>query len=384
MTRSTTFAPSFELAVNGLHLPNGVTQFVRQVEFESTDGYPDEIRVTVANPSGELSRRRIFAPGNFIELWLTGDDTPTDLVRAASAKITKVRPRFGSEDSTIEIIAHTRDIEMTKNAPPASKKGVKVKSRGRVYKFLTRSAAVAELAIAYGFKPDIDDPPDVEWSQLQPVGMTDFEFVQALSNETGFIWWVDVDLAGDWTLHFKNPDKFRVQEDKIIFIYDDENANFEAELEETFQDVLTELIVQSHNPYTGKTMIAEVSKTDFALDEKFIGNIDAERTDPKHPTPVLIAAGEVKVEVVADRPFQFEKQMIEWAKQWFVQNASRFISGRVGMPGIGLQDLRARQVHEFRGLHSPYDGDYYFTKVRHTLSGEGPYMIDADVRKILK
>ena len=376
-------AANFEIQVNGSKLEAGVTQFVTSVEFESVDGIPDEIRIQLNNPGSVLTKSRIFAPGNEVSLFIGSDHV---LWHVGRCRIERIKPRFGAAGNTLEVVALTKDHLMSKNEPQHSdKKKNPKKKTGRVFPNQTIMDAIEARAKSYGFSLDIDyyAVPDHDWARLQPTGMNDFEFIQGFANQWGCLWWVDGDENGVWTFHFKDAAKYKSQYKETTFHFGGNDSNFEYDGEMAFQDLKTSIIVEAKNIDTKKMMIAEIAAEDVASDDgRFDGDLKTLVLNPTTPTEVTLGLGDIKVQVVSARSFTNEKEMKAWAKVWFAKNAERFITARVSIPGLGQDDLRCNQVHKFTGMGEPFDGNYYFSRVRHSLGAGEEYKIDADVRKV--
>jgi phage protein D len=376
-------APSYEIAVNDSPLEAGVTQFVRSIEYESADGIPDEVRIELANPGAVLTQRRIFSIGSEVSLWM-GDGN--DLVFMARARIERVAPRFASTGATLSVTALTRDFIMSRNSPPPKKSSKKNQNKGgRLFHGMSITDAVRQRARAYAFALDVDDGPPTTWGQIQPANMTDFDFVQSMANQLGWIWWVDGDEKGRWVFHFRDPDRLRVQTRKVQLTWGDPNSSIEYDGQMAFEDMKTDIIMSAKNPETGRMMYVEVTADEVGStidDGIYAGFVEQEAAAIKQPTSVALALGDSRVQVVADRAFKTEAEMKAWATVWFKRNALRFITAHITTPGIGLSDLRALHIHDIDGMGEPWDGAYYFTRVRHVIGAGSAYTIDADVRRV--
>ena len=76
-----------------------------------------------------------------------------------------------------------------------------------------------------------------------------------------------------------------------------------------------------------------------------------------------------------------EDDVLAWANQWFRRNRENFVlaSGRL----IGVESLRALQVHAMTGVGAKYSGDYQFTRVAHVMDGDGGYTVEFNARKVI-
>lgn len=407
-------APNFDLRVAGANVPEGIRNLVQRIEYESSDGMVDLIRIifrdpkiikpkglTVPGPLGgigaggggsgtELSLRdtKVFQPGNLVTVSM---GYGTELRHIGGAIIRKVLPNFPRDDiPSVEVVAYTKDSVMMDNAPEKSKK--KKGKGGRAFKKTTYADAVRERAGDYGFELDIDDTSDSPHSFIQKVGLTDYDFVRGLSNITGYFFWVDCDEGGKWTLHFKNPDTLarEVLQDKIYtFKYDqlDLGSLLEFQPELAIQGSSTKLEVKVKDPVTGKTLEAKFEEEneespEVAITASTIRVLD-EVLEGEYSTAsdVKLFINDFSFEARANRRFKTEAELIAWARQWFRRNRENFVlsSGTI----IGVETVFARQIHKLDGLGMGLDGEYFFSNVNHTMDKDSGYTLDCNMRKLV-
>lgn len=417
-----TNAPNFTISIQGGEVPIGVRQLIRSVEYESADGYADMLKIVAWDPdfvppksiphvgsigglgglglgssgaSQRLVDTKIFQPGNEISV---GFGYGSQIKHCGRAIIRKMRPTFPSDDiPLIEVVAYTKDVLMMENAPKGSKK--KKGKGGRRYKDSTWADAVRDRAEDYGFDKDIDDTGETPHDFIQKVGLKDYEFVNGLANLTGFVFWVDGDSNGKWTLHFKNPSTTSeadawpfIDEDpkKYTFKYNslNESSLLAFEPEVAIQGSQTELKVQTKNPKNGRLIEVTFTESNDGSPEvtaEISGDtlraVD-QALSSEHTTgsDVKIFLNEFAFEERANRQFTSEAELTDWAKQWFRRQRENFVMAR-GVT-IGSEFLRARQTHTITGIGSTLSGDYYFSRVRHILNEQG-YLCDFNCRKVV-
>ncbi len=420
-------APDFRIAVGGGQVPIGIRQLVERVEYESSDGMADLMRVIFRDPKyippkglsakgplgglgaggggsgSHLSLRdvRVFQPGNEMSLWL---GYGTKLTHVGRVIIRKVRPNYPrSEIPSVEVIGYTKDSAMMDNAPQAPKekppkgKNKKKTKYDRSFKETTFAAAVRARASNYDFELDVDDTPDTKSPHtfIQKVGLTDYDFIKGLSNLTGFYFWVDGDEHGRWTLHFKDPRKLRreVLQDKIYtFRYDQKDLSslldFEPEL--ALQGATTKLQARVKDPLTGKIFDATfeedneetpdplaVVPDDIELDIE--GNVL--QGEYKSAATVKLFINDYSFEARTNRRFRNEAELILWARQWFRRHRENFVlsSGTI----IGVENVMARQIHKLTGLGMGLEGEYFFSNVHHVLAPSSGYELNCTMRKVV-
>jgi phage protein D len=384
-------APNFQLMVEGEEVDVGITDIVSSVEYESADGVADLLRVRCANPNAEISDSKIFHIGNEIELW-GGYGAATQFIGAGV--ISKVDADFPQEgEPSMDIIAYSRDHQMMDNAPPQAKlfkgKGSEAKNKkvranaGRIFKQTTFSDAVKQRAEDYLFKTDVDDTGEPPHDFVQTSGMSDYEFVQGLANLTGFMFWVDRTPQGDWFLHFKDPALISaLQIKKYTFTYNTELAtllSFRPEM--TFTGSFTKIVAHVKNARTGKLLKAEIEDGKVQGDSLYTGNPREQIIEPPPSgSGIKLYFDDYSIDIQTTKKFESEEALRAWAQQWFARNRDNFVLAR-GMI-IGIETLRAREVHAVEGVGKMYSGDYQFDRVRHIFGPDG-YVIDFHARRVL-
>jgi len=377
----TTDTPNFAITVNNSDVSDGVMRAIKKVEYESVDGYADTLKMSLANPDFQLTNKKIFKTGNEISLWM---GYGADLSYIGRTIIEKARPTFPKAGAipTIDLVAYTKDRKMMLNAPLQNKK-----ARGKSERFWPADTPFSEVISArgrdYGFNLDIDRTPTAPDMIIQRVGMTDYDFVRGLSNETGFLFWVDGDENGQWTLHFKDPNTVgrQIQQQKFNLIYNQDNDSqiYSFSGEEVLSDTQTTLEVQVKRP-NGKFQAVTVEPNRVKTSTEFFNDIEEEAPPLGDPTEVTIAFGDTAVKVVTSRNFKTEAQMKLWAESWFQRNNERFITGDAEV--VGIEKIFARQIHGMTGMGDPYDGDYYFYTVTHRMNPGIGYEMNTSGRKI--
>lgn len=393
-------APNFVLRVgdNDYEVDAAVRNLIQVVEYESADGMADVMRIRAVNPDFRLSDSRMFAPGNEVSLFLGYGQS--ELVHVGRVRIYKNRPTFPQDGwPTFEAIGYTKDHEMMHRQPEASSRG-RARGRGRQrggrrFRQLKYSEAVAERAEDYGFTLDIDESPEEPTNFIQRAGMSDYDFVKGLSNLTGFYFWVDGDEQGTWTLHFKDPESYDGdQEQQYTFEYNngDMTTLFSFEPEFLVSGAVSRIRARVRNARTGRIMEAEFQEDNtespdvlFSLsddDDLGLDLVDLPEIDspPATSTAVQIFIGDYSFEDVTSRRFRTEAELITWARQWFRRQREQFILSRGN--SIGVENVMARQIHTISGVGTVYDGDYFFSRVKHVMDADsGGYTMNFNCRK---
>src|SRR6185312_2035710 len=283
-------APNFDLAVNGNRIADGIRACIQSLEYESADGMHDQLKLTVSDPQTDSTGRllvrdsKLFVPGNELDLWLGYGPMLNHIGRAI---IRRIRPSFPANAlPSMEVIAYTKDSMMSDTAPEnlkdqkvVGKKNPKLKvvksKAGRRFKQFTYSDAVSARAADYGFILDIDQTPDPPSDFIQKAHMKDYDFVRGLANLCGFLFWVDGDDQGNWTLHFKDPDKLQqsdVQDKVYTFEYNQQDystlMSFDAEL--AIQHAVTKMKAETKDWKTGKLITAVLEEENDDSPDVFV------------------------------------------------------------------------------------------------------------------
>lgn len=389
-------APCFALEVEGQNLDTGVTDYIESVEYESADGIADVMRIRAINPDFTLSNAKVFQPGNEIAVWM---GYGSELEYVGRGIIRKQVPNFPQNGMpTIQSVAFTADVLMMDNEPakPKKRKG----KGGRGFKDFKFSDAVYDRARDYRFAVDIDDTPDKPSNFIQRPGQSDYEFVNGLANLNGYVFWVEGEENGRWKLYFKMPGSLAAfQEKKYTFIYNRQNDTTLLSFQPEFliNGSLTEIEVSVKDVRTGKILTSKVSEeNNSSPDISAIGDVtgdilldtslgDSANTEASEG---LTTASAVKLffedysfSINTNRRFKTQLEVDNWTKQWFRRHRQNFILSRGRLIGVG--NLRARQVHTLDGIGELYNGDYYFTKVKHICSKDQGYVVDFAARKVV-
>ena len=378
-------------------MDRGVCDLVESIEFEDTDGMADQLKIIIKNPDYVISDNRIFMVGSEVSVFMGYGG---DHKHVGRARIYKVAPIFEQDVMpSIEITGWTRDHEMMHNSPPQATSrgrsggkrigGKRVQSQdGRIFKNVKYSEAVEQRAKSYNFKTDVDVSPDSPSDFVQAVGMSDYDFIQGMANITGYVFWVDGTPKGEWTLHFKDPEKLKEQDMTFKFEYNMNNAStlFRFEPEFLVSESVAQIRARTLNTDKGEVVEVEFSEDSVAgTPELEITNpydVASEiiRGSPEQALSVQLYIGDYTFYEVANRRFKSEAELRVWAKQWFRRNKENFITARADT--IGVANIRSRQVHEIAGVGKVYSGKYYFSRVAHRCSNDASgYMLDFSCRK---
>lgn len=381
-------APAYVLEVQGNVLDQGVTDLVTAVSYESADGMADVAKLSVANKDFLVSDAKVFQPGNELSLWMGYGANLGFIGRVVIDKVNCNFPRDGGVPM-LNVTGYTLDKKMMDNAPPEvkAKPGEKKKGKGgRAFPESLMSDAVEARFADYGLLSTVDPTPGPPRDIMQKGGMSDYEFIQGLSNVTGYVFWVDCDENGQWQGWFLDPegDTIKLLQDKeYTFTYNTADASLLSfQPEQVFSGSITKLVYEQHNPRKGEVEVIEIEADDVTQDTL----VEGEPTEPVSGDPadgvnVKLYIGDYSIEVATGKSFTSVGQFEAWARGWFRRNRQNFINARGVVTGI--ETLRARQTHNIDGVGTFYSGKYYFSRVKHVLSSSSGYTTDFNCRKII-
>jgi len=382
--------PGFEVSIEGTTLGAEITRFIKHVEYESADGIADMAKIVISNVDGIFTDSKMFQAGNEMALAF-GYGTLSHVGR-----VELVKPRFSfpqGDIPTIELTGYTADIRMMDGKSPKAVKKKKLKKKEidadlRIFQANPKLSLVLNTITGpYEFNLDYDELTlPFPKGLVQRPNTSDYDLIKGLANLTGFIFWVDGDEDGLWTLHFKEPNAkgiiSDVQEAEYTFAYGHTLFSFDPEF--SFRDVKTKLVVEADNPDNAeKPHRIEIEDEETAPD--FLSDGDAESVVDK---PILtggsakIYLGEFQIEVIPNKHFTKESELKLWAEQWFRRHREDFVNGSGTL--IGLEDVFARQTHKLTGMGNTLDGRYYFARVRHTLNADAGYTMAIEARRVIE
>jgi len=376
-----TLAPNYAIEINGEDIGENIVRFVRHVEYESADGMADMAMIRLVNPDALISEAKVFQPGNEMSIYMGYGDFAT-LNHVGRVVLVRQVPNFPQEgEPVLTVTGYTKDALMMDNEPDKGKK--------RTYDDEKYSDVVETKAKEYKMETDIDPTPNAPKKIIQKSGVSDYDFVKGMANITGFIFWVDGKAGpnsdSNWTLHFKDPKKLKEQDKVYTFRYDfgDEGSLLSFVPELLVKGAKTNLIVTVKDRLSGRKLRAEITEEnegspDLDATGDLTGEVKGEYTTA---SDIKIFFNNFSFDVVTNRRFQVEADVVDWAQQWFRRMRENFIMSRGKT--IGVETLMARQQHVIEGVGESYTGQYYFSKVKQIQNDSEGYVCDFACRKVV-
>lgn len=431
-------APLFRVEINDELLSHNIGRFIKSVEYESAVDLADMFKIVVDNPGvvddfyPDWTGHKAFQPGNEASLYIGYASTmrPENFVgRCQWAKHEPVFPREGvpqlelkGYDLSHKMMNNSGPIQSGgKTTTPVTKRPVDAADdQGQVFSNILDSEIVAYIADMYGMDKDIDATAKRD-NRIIKKGQKHFELIKGLANLNNRDMWVDFNpTSRKWVMHWKDVN--RVQTAQYILRYNSGNSGtlLECDVEYGLRDTVstaTILIFDAKNQrWISAIEIEDASGPDPIFRQG--GGLEARSSAQKRPrkqttgkkktkpsaaearagsarrnakdviTEALdnaatfrIAAGGFTIDVLPPgNRFKSVDDAGRFLLRWFKSRQDNFI--KVRGQTIGIETLRARQVHQLRGLGARLDGDYFFTSVRHKL-GEDAYTCEFTANKVI-
>jgi Bacteriophage probable baseplate hub protein len=225
------------------------------------------------------------------------------------------------------------------------------------------------IAQRNGMRPVVTEDGETHKEVVQK-NQDDASFLMERAKRIDFDCFVLTDPdSGQDTLNFVRPTDARDSSATRVyeFVWGESLISFTPVL--TLSRQVAKVTVKGWDPRTKEAISFTASTSDLP------GSSGGGTSGPKVAEDTLGA----KEEVVVDAPIQSEQEARELAVSLLRERAYEFITG-TGR-AIGIPDLRPGDNTKLKRLGKRFSGEYYVTKVEHTLSNAG-YFTDFDVRSV--
>jgi len=375
-------APSIRIEVEGIELDVEVTNYVQKCTVELTQEMADKITLTVLNPQidslkGGLTGKfaftdtKVFQPGNTIKVYL---GYSADEVLVGAGVIQKFLPSFPENGAPmLTIQAYDGSVLMMDGEDSRE---------GKVWEDTAHSDVALAVANSYAFITEIE-PTDVEKNTTKKRGMSDWELVSGLArlhNYDAKVRWSD-DL-NEWELHW-GPDIF-AQDKQYTFTYAADGVSntllsFSASMAITGQPTKVSVLYFDQDTRTWEAVELEESKDGESI--KFTGSGELE-DEILSSTSFRLAASGVSVEVVPGVHFDTAEDAQLYAERFFRARKDQFITARGKC--VGLEVLKAGEVHTVAGVGTQLSGDYQFSTVKHVYDASSGFTTEWFGNKVVE
>ena len=360
-------APNFHIKLADQDLPADIAANVLSVEFEDNAFKTDMAKVVIRNAELKLSNHNLFAEGNPLDIWMGYGNNLSYMGRL---EIISPGDSFPRDDyPTLTITGYDAMHRMMDN------------SVDEVYEKIQDSRIIKKIAQKYNFVTAGSRESTITETQ-EPVIRTqnqksDFTFVKEIADELGFEFFVEFDLQiKKNVLYFREPRDRKTR--KFEFGYNDGDRttllDFFPKISTRGQKTIVEVRYYDKNK---KEVSAEITR----LNSRSIPKQSDLGFETKNGAETREQAFGESREVISDKPFSNEISARKFAEKWFKELLESYVQGDGHV--IGLETLRAKQVHRFKGIGERLSGDYYFTMVRHVMTADKFYECGFHARKVI-
>jgi phage protein D len=397
------FAPRFILLINGIEAHPRLLSLVRSVEVEDESEGASSLSFTVSYTQSktggvdeELRNSKLMSLGNLITV---RGGYGEDLIDLGSGYVTDLEPSYSEDNEpVIKVIAYDRLHLMGMNKSITGQTFTTLKDSEIVTKIAERNRFYIYKSTAAAY-PGIRETKKVKpWTQKR--GASDLEFLQEIAKFNAF------DLYCKWNtvrkqfqLFFEpsNDNTLRM----IEFVYGKGGTPFNArivngELQARLRSFNPKMSILSQ--FTGYRVFAWDKKSNkkiaYTMDmSEFLPELsNIKLSGQQFDDPVSSAAVSSgaslrhatfgpMIEVVSTKQFASVAEARDYLSLHMKKLAKDFVTGSAVVNGC--QYLQSRQIHNFSGLGTFFDGKYFLKRVVHKFDDNG-YNCDLDVRKAIK
>jgi len=346
-----TYNPSRIVKIEGAEISDDVSADIISVSCEDHAVDADMATLTVNNQNAKWVDTDIYEKGKTVEIFL-GYGHSTEQV----FKGTIVRPELSfPEDGvpTLTVRAYDLSHKMRRNE----------EKKNSTWENVTDARLARRIASKHGFKTAgmvIDDTEEVI-PYIAQGNITDWEFLKERAERIGFELYVDLD-----DFHFHKPQDY-LKRIPGIYEYRNNLKSFEPRL--TTQDQVSKVIVKGWNAKKKEPIIA-IATSATVVERQVLGSLpgsDFVKDDFGEGTRIL-----------HDKVPGTQKEAEEIARAFFRQKEYELIEGHGTC--IGDPTLKAKSLISIAGVGQRFSGDYYVTRVSHSMDESG-YLCEFDCKR---
>lgn len=383
-------APNFMLKSSGVKLEEDVTDLVLGVEYEDNDELADLIQVTIDNSLLTLTDSKVFAEGNYLDLWMGYGN---DLEYMGRGIIHRWMPVFPENDKP-SFTVKAYGIESLFNIEIPEEK-----SQLRIFLNQRHSQIIEKLCqclftdenvkkvfpmASFSVKFDIEDTgAPVDDAIIQ--GETVWQYILKTARLIGYAFYIEYSIEDDaFIVHFHKTKAKQKEVFTFEYFNGDDSTLLSFEPEFSTQDIATTVEVVSWDRRENRPIITTMKKTEKGVDVRI------DRAGKNTTIEKAITSGS-KVRVTAfgtsrlidpKTAFDNEFHVRKYAEKLFREIEENFITGKGKT--VGVETLRAKQVHILKGIGERLSGKYYFNSVRHIMKPDNIYYCEFNCRKVLE
>jgi len=220
----------------------------------------------------------------------------------------------------------------------------------------------------------------------QKAGTTDWDFINKLARQHGFITFVFFHYDSRRWVGYWGPDNNIQQSREFIFRYNDGDdtslGSIRPNLSMKNQSTEIELIyVDPVSRKTNRLRVNMENVSDYSSEFRGPdGSREIQEPVGDGPEVTLMIHGQ-RVQTHANRRFTSAEDARQWLMSFWLEHAQDFIH-LDGDTIIGIPELRAREFHQFEGLRR-FSGRYFVSMARHSMSVGQKYSTNFIARKVV-
>lgn len=392
-------APGLAVKVGDSLLGADITSAVISAEFEDTSDMVSKVSVTLDNRGMRFSDAQVFQPGNEVSLYM---GYGPELAFIGRGEIVRHRPGFPREEApALTIVGYDRSFRMMKEEMEIKGGGGEAPEKkkdesGRLWKG-TLKECVTALFSKYGIKPLVEESiASIQVKFTQKKGTSDYKVLRALANLYGcetYTRWNDE--TKEWEGHFRAAINGKSNQSEFYtFRYAQGEASslLEIDLDYSISETVTEVQAwvwdRGANGGEGDWLPLVEEEKEKGKKEKFSAGTFGDtafpggQVDPlQFPTRLKLSASGHAVEILTRR-FRDPVEAQIYVKLWLNAYKDSFVEATGTV--IGIETLRAGQVHVLEGLGARFSGEYYWSMARHSWKPSEGYEVEFTARKVVE
>lgn len=352
------YAPAFRILVEGKDVAPETLKEILEVKVVMDMDNMTSFDFTIANPwhyqeAGEptfkYSDSKVFDLGNKVHVEMGYVDRMLSMVAGI---ITRLSPKFPeSGPPTITVSGQDNLVKLRDRKP--GKGDVKYYTNKRDWEIAEIVAKRHKLR----FQPTKKGPQHPIVVQRN---QDDATFLMERAKRIDFDCYIDEDpKTKKDTLYFQEPTDGRQASQRLTYTFEWGKGLMSFTPELTAARQVSKVTVQGWDPKTKKTIRGIATKADL-VGKKSAGTSGPEVVEEK--------LGK-KEEIVVNSPVQTEEEAKALAVSLLRERAYEFLKG--SGQAIGLPDMRPGDNVEIEGIGSRFSGQYYVTRVEHSIGNNG-------------
>lgn len=387
--------PNFRVTVEGTSLQEDVTSLIKSVKYEDNAWIADVIELevnlapnleldpgkTVGKEYGPLLDSKIFAEGNFIDLYMGYGN---DLVFMQRCRVQKWLPDFPEADQPrLTVKAFGLESELSSEMSDDDK-------TYRSFSKMTGSQIVERLIqwlskkLGVGIIAEVESTAGTKTMALEK-GKSPMDIIQELCKHYGYDFYIDYDMdRSSFVAHF-HPRKTQAGA-KYVFWYNhgDDTTLLSFSPQFGTSDTITDMEVVAWDKKREQPIRYRVTKKEKGVEVKVVPGLSADEmqiTDPMGSAAETRFSASGEMVVTVHTSFSSLDQVKAFAEAQMKSAGENMVTAKGKI--IGAEVIRSKQTHVIKGVGTRLTGDYMFDIVRHSIDPEGGFMTEFDCRKAM-